>query len=102
MDWELALRAVNIAGCLFALWILGLDAYRLRQNWNLKTQDHWLALAMWVLVGFTGAVEGLLRGIDIGPTTMLKLLAVALTLRALLRKGEVTATRNQAPWKKED
>lgn len=102
MYWELLLRILNATGCLFALWILGLDAYRYRKTWNIKTQDHWLALVVWVVVGMSGAIEALMRGLSVGPTTVLKLLAVAITLRALLRKGEVVAERKQSPWRKED
>lgn len=100
--WELFFRLVNVVGCLFALWILGQDFRKYRKSWNVKTQDHWLALVAWVIVGFSGAIEAISRGISVGPTTPIKWLAVAVTLRALLRKGEVVAERKQAPWKKED
>lgn len=102
MDWEVAIRLLNVVGCVFAFWILGLDARKYRKSWNIKTQDHWLALSAWVLVGLVGALEAIARGVSIGPTSPVKMLAVALTLRALLRKGEVTAVRKQAPWKKEE
>lgn len=101
MSWELAFRCLNAVGCLVALWILFQDWRHFRPSWNIKTQDHWLALVMWTLVGLTGAIEAMSRGLDIGPTAPAKMLAVAVTLRALLRKGNVEASRKQAPWKKE-
>lgn len=101
-EWETIPRALALVGCAFALWILALDGYRFRKTMNIKTQDHWLALSVWVFIGGLGAVEAITRGLSIGPTGVLKLLAVALTLRALLRTGEVVAERKQAPWKREE
>lgn len=101
MSLELTLRVVNAAGCVLALWILADGARRQRGTWNVKTQDHWLALFGWVFLGFIGAIEAISRGLAVGPTSVGKLLVVAITLRAILRSGNVAATRPQVPWKKD-
>lgn len=101
-DWELALRLLNASLCVLALWILGVGAFRKRGTWNVKTTDHWQALFGWVFLGLCGAIEAVARGISVGPSSILKLLVVAITLRALFRAGEVRAERGNLPWKKEE
>lgn len=101
LEWENILRVANSTGCLIALWLLAITARNQYKSWSDKTQDHWWALFIWVFIGMEGAVESLILQTTPGPRIILQTLAVALTLRALTREGELRAN-SEKPWKKEE
>jgi hypothetical protein len=102
LEYHVLLRVITALGCLFALWILGVGAFRQSSEWNGKTIDVWTAFFGWVFLGFVGAVEALYRGLSAGPSSILKLLVVAITIRALLRYGSVKTDNRGKPWKKDN
>lgn len=90
MLW-LFLRIFCILGCAWSLLLLSTARYRQWQSWNVKTRDHWWALTGWCFASIYGTVELLTNNVDGGSRQIVISLVVALTLRALLRSGELKA-----------
>jgi hypothetical protein len=94
------LRIFCIGGCALSLLLLSTARFRQWDDWSVKTQDHWWALAGWCFVGIYGTVELLVSEVQGGSRLIVSALVVALTLRALLRTGELKA-HSSFPGKKD-
>lgn len=90
-DLWLYLRIFCFLGCTYSLFILATSRFRQWDEWTVKTQDHWYALTGWVFACMYGVIELILQGNEGGSRLIVTSLVVALTLRALLRKGELKA-----------
>lgn len=101
LEWENLLRIANAIGCLVALWILSVSAYRQWSSWTDKTRNHWWALSGWVFIGMEAAIENVVLQTEPGPRVILQALVVAFTLRALLDRGELKA-ESELPWKRKE
>lgn len=66
----------------------------------MKTRDHWWALTGWCFASMYGTIELMLSKVEGGSRQIVISLVVALTLRALLRSGELRAHAS-FPGKKE-
>lgn len=90
-DLWLLLRIFCIVGCTYSLFLLSTARFRQWSDWTVKTKDHWWALTGWCFASIYGTIELLLSGVDGGSRQIVISLVVALTLRALLRSGELRA-----------
>ena len=90
-DVWLLLRIFCFVGCAFSLFLLSTARFRQWDEWTIKTKDHWYALTGWVFTCMYGVVELLLNNVEGGSRLIITSLVVALTLRALLRSGELKA-----------
>lgn len=88
--WDL-LRIACVIGCCFCGLLLSSARFKQWNEWTTKTQDHWWALGGWVFVGAYGTVENIIQGNPGGSRLIVLALVIALTLRALLRPGELRA-----------
>lgn len=91
MDLWLVLRIVCLIGCLASLYLLSTSRFRQWAEWTPKTKDHWWALTGWTFVGVYGIIEQLAQKNEGGSRLIVLTLVVLLTLRALLRSGELKA-----------
>lgn len=87
----LILRMFCIAGCGYSMLLLATARFRQWNDWSVKTKDHWWALTGWCFASMYGTIELLLMRVDGGSRQIVITLVVALTLRALLRSGELKA-----------
>lgn len=99
-DIWLLLRIFCFIGSAYSLFLLSTARFRQWKGWTVKTKDHWYALTGWVFACMYGVVELLLKDVDGGSRLIVTSLVVALTLRALLRSGELRATAS-LPGKKD-
>lgn len=91
MSWDVTLRAVNVVGCLVALYLLARAALQQWPTWNFKTQQHWWALFGWVALCVEGSIESVILDAPPGPRTVITTLVIAWTLRALLIREKLEA-----------
>lgn len=89
MDWWLLLRYVDVLGCAACGLILTTSRFRYWGEWNVKTRDYWWALCGWTFFGAFDAIENVIRNDPAGSSLIIRSLVIALTLRALLRVGDV-------------
>lgn len=90
-DLWLLLRIFCFLGCAYSLLLLSTARFRQWNDWTVKTKDHWWALTGWVFACGYGVIELLVKEVDGGSRLIVTSLVVALTLRALLRSGELRA-----------
>ena len=90
-EFWLLLRIFCIIGCAWSLLLLSTARFRQWSEWSVKTKDHWWALTGWCFASIYGTVELLTNNVDGGSRQIIITLVVALTLRALLRSGELKA-----------
>lgn len=91
MDGYDYLRIVNSAVAIVCLVLLALAFKKQRKTWNTKTHDHWWALSGWVFLAAYAAIENLVLDNPGGSRVLVQSLVIALTVRALLRRGNITA-----------
>lgn len=96
----LSLRIFCFLGCAYSLLLLSTARFRQWKDWTVKTRDHWWALTGWVFACMYGVIELLTRNVDGGSRLIVTSLVVALTLRALIRSGELKA-HSSFPGKKD-
>lgn len=101
MDWVLLARVIAIALCALCGVFLSTSRYRQWSTWSPKTQDHWWALCGWTFLGAYDTLENLVRDEPAGGRLVVLYLVAALTLRALLRSGEVRSTAFREVRKKD-
>ncbi len=87
----MVVRLVAIALCAVCGVLLSTARFRQWDNWNAKTQDHWWALCGWVFLGAYDTIENIVQNNAVGSRLVVLLLVAAVTLRALLRSGDLTA-----------
>lgn len=91
MDGWLLLRLACIVACAVCGILLSSARFRQWPEWTQKTRDHWWALAGWTFFGAYGSIESIVQGNPGGSRIIVLTLICALTLRALLRSGELRA-----------
>lgn len=91
MDWWMVMRIACLVGCTVCGLLLSTAKFHQWDEWSPKTQDHWWALAGWTFVGFYGTIENMIQHNRGGSRLIVLTLVIALTLRALLRSGELRA-----------
>ena len=91
MPWWDALRNLCILGCVVNGLLLSTARFRQWDEWSDKTREHWWALSGWVFFGAYASIESLVTHVPGGSRIIVLLLIIALTLRALLRDGQLHA-----------
>lgn len=88
MDWDTAIRALNITLAVACLVGLG---YKMARHWSkyqTRTKDFWWVLTSWMCAVIFGTMEQLL-GWETNIRVFFTLFAMVLTARVIFQKNEV-------------
>src|ERR1700754_2587646 len=88
MDYDTAVRVINVTLALVCLTGLG---YKMAKHWSKyqsRTKDFWWVLTAWSLAVFLGSIEVLLEW-STDFRVFFTLFALALTARVIFQKNEV-------------
>lgn len=86
-DFGDVLRLIIFTICMWCLILLALRLVHKRHKWNVKTKNYWFAMVMWCLAGCTIAIEGIYKGTEVGPRTIMVTLASVTSLIGLHQRG---------------
>lgn len=87
MFWTNCLRVVIALVCLVSIVVMTISFIRHRNIWNQKTRDYWYGRLMWMVVGFSACIEGLVRDSPLRYTFIFTTAAALITLKGNLQRG---------------